>query len=57
MSYIKSANTLLKYWHYLTMLCMQFSNAGGIIRADMPELLCYKYTFHNLFYVFIVSSV
>jgi len=56
MSYIKSANPHLKYWH-LTMLCIQLSNAGVIIRADMPELLCYKYTFHNLFYVFIVSSV
>jgi len=56
MSYIKSANTHLKYGH-LTMLCMQLSNAGGIIRADMPELLCYKYTFHSLFYVFVVSSV
>lgn len=37
------------------MLCMQLSNAEGIISADMPELLFYKYTFHNLFYVFVVS--
>jgi len=36
---------------------MHLSDAGGIIRADVPELLCYKYTFHNLFYVFIVNSV
>jgi len=56
MSYIKSANTHLKCRH-LTMLCMQLSSVGGIIRPHMPELLCYKYTFHNLFYVFIVSSV
>jgi hypothetical protein len=40
--YTKSANTHLKYWH-LSMFCMQLSDVGGIIKANVQELLYFIY--------------